>query len=51
MRKYLKPALEMDIFDLRDVLTASDEDETLDPETGDPTDPEGASAPIVLDFN
>ena len=47
MRKYLKPAMEMEAFDLRDVITASDE---LPPDP--PKDPnEGSAAPVILEIN
>lgn len=53
MRKYRKPALELDMFDLKDVLTASDDDDgDLPPQTPPASGGETeGSAPIALDFN
>lgn len=55
MRKYLKPALEIEAFDVEDIITASDTDiPTRPPQGSENTDGEiiGATTPIdVVNLN
>lgn len=51
MRKYLKPAMEMEAFDLRDVITASEFDDLGGGSNGTGTTDVPGAAPIVVDFN
>lgn len=54
MRKYLKPAMDMEAFDVEDVITVSDpmNHQTLTPDPNTNKDfEEGIDAPIFVNFN
>lgn len=58
MRKYLTPAMDMEAFDVEDIITVSGamNQQNLDPnegvfDNGETVVPGGAAAPIFVDFN